>query len=110
MSATQDAALIEAAVDRLRVDHPAPAVLEAATTALTDPEQNRAWLTEVAEHVASGRPCCEAGAAQCEFAHHALAMARRILDAGLVEYAAVVEGVVRNLAAEVGIPERLLLP
>lgn len=88
MSATQDAALIEAAVDRLRVDHPAPAVLEAATTALTNPEQNRIWLTQVAEHVASGRPCCGAGAAQCEFAHHALTMARRILDAGRADFLA----------------------
>lgn len=81
MSATQDAALIQAAVDRLRVDHPAPAILKAATTALTHPAQNRAWLTQVAEHVASRRPCCRYGAAACEFARHAMTMARRILDA-----------------------------
>ena len=81
MSATQDAVLIQAALDRLRLDHPAPAVLAAATTALTTPAQNRAWLTQVAEHVASSRPCCRAGAARCEYARHALAMARRILDA-----------------------------
>lgn len=108
MSATQDAALIQAAVDRLRVDHPAPAVLEAATTALTDHAYNREWLAQVAEHVASARPCCRAGAAQCEYAHHALGMARRILDAGLAEYTAVVDQAIGRIAAEAGVPAHLL--
>lgn len=80
MSATQDAALLEAAVDRLRVDHPAAAALEAATTALTTPAQTRTWLIEVTRHVTARRPCCQ-DPTGCAYAWHALAMARRILDA-----------------------------
>lgn len=80
MSASRHAALIRAAVDRLRTDTVSAEVLAAATTALTTPAENRAWLTEVARHIEAFPPCCRTGAEDCAYARHALAMARRILD------------------------------
>ncbi|MCX4886065.1 hypothetical protein [Streptomyces sp. NBC_00847] len=81
MRPTEDAELIEAAVDWLRLEHPNPAAVAAASTALTDYAYNREWMTRVAAHIARRPWCCRTGAADCTYAAPALRMARQVLDA-----------------------------
>jgi len=81
VSSRPEAATIRAAAEQLRPRSIPDAVLNVACTPLTDVDDTRRWLTQVARHVDKGAPCCQGGADRCTFARHAIRMARRILQA-----------------------------
>lgn len=81
MSDRPEAATIRAAAAQLRPRDIPEAVAAVASTPLVGIDDTRRWLTDIARHVNKGAPCCQGGAARCAYAHHAIRMARRILEA-----------------------------
>ncbi|MFJ9662836.1 hypothetical protein ACIRPR_33415 [Streptomyces griseoflavus] len=77
----REAAAIRAAAEHLRPRNLTTAIADVASTPLTDIDETRRWLTEIARHVHKGAPCCQGGADRCAYARHAIRMARRILAA-----------------------------
>jgi hypothetical protein len=81
VSSRAEAATIRAAAEQLRPRDIPAAVADVASTPLVDIDDTRRWLTETARHVSKGAPCCRGGADRCAHARHAIALARRILQA-----------------------------
>lgn len=79
-----DAETIRRAVDLLREDKPADAVLAEGVTPLSSVQEVTDWMDRAATHTAAHPHCCRAGAAYCPYAGQAVKRARRVIAAAKV--------------------------